>query len=192
MTVAANLPLLSLLLLGAQLRAGQWWITRRLLGFQRETQSCVAYVPLWLRLGSREHRRRARLVAACRSWRQCARACGVCGRSYSTRSRSPTSKAPLPELRMGPGNARDGAQPCPPLVPTTVSEGRIMRYFTYPQGSRTRAFRVMPGHSVSGGAGIAHIRPIPATLLPVPSVFQHRLGSRPPLHNVNLTRLEGV
>ena len=34
-----------------------------------------------------------------------------------------------------------------------------------PQGSRTRAFRVTPGHSVSGGAGIAHIRPIPA--LPV-------------------------
>ena len=33
-----------------------------------------------------------------------------------------------------PGTLTDGARPCPPLVPATVSEGRIMRYFTYPAG----------------------------------------------------------
>ena len=58
-----------------------------------------------------------------------------------------------------------GARPCPPLprccssphpVWEPVSEGIAH----IPQGSRTRAFRVTPGHSVSGGAGIAHIRPI--------------------------------
>ena len=31
-----------------------------------------------------------------------------------------------------------------------------------PQGSRSLWFRVVPGHSVPEGAGIAHIRPIPA------------------------------